>query len=104
MAHVDGAKFAMLIQADVGNSDGANAIGVGSSTRGVNAAARLALAAFVFAFINPSDRLPDPTSDEAFPTLVGRIRICCKGSVFAQGPVGDASCSSRAAPPAVVFQ
>ena len=81
MAHVDGAKFAMLIRADVGHSDVAHAIGVGSSQRGVIAAAQLALAAFVFAF-KPQRKPPDPTSNEAFSRLVVCIRTCCKGSFY----------------------
>lgn len=111
MAHVDGAKFVMLIRADVGHSDVAHAIGVGSSQRGVIAAAQLALAAFVFAFKLHRDP-PDPTSNEAFSRLVVCIRTSTVVQVRpTQGPVGDTAMSDNqisrcrlAAPPAVVYQ
>ena len=44
--------------------------------RGVKAAAQLALAAFIFS-TQVQEKRPDPTEDEAFPRLVGRIRLLC---------------------------
>ena len=77
MAYVNGAKFAVLIQVDdAAYSAEAMAIGVGSSKRGTKAAAQLALAAFIFSTQVQEER-PDPTEDEAFPRLVGRIRLLC---------------------------
>ena len=66
----------MTLVDDIGYSNDVRVIGVGSSPIGCDAAARLALAAYVF-----SGKImwtaPDPIKDNAFPSLVERLRLFC---------------------------